>query len=465
MEYQKIKETNLRVNEILFITLKIFINNLNKIIPLYCITGLLLNLLGVYFFDFRPLEGNFTPYTLVFIYFFVYLYINMFIIFSVDDEINNKGYHFRYILEKLTDNYLNAISVTILYLLFVFSFLIITYFSRYFFGVVRNTNIDFFRLIFSPLSPFIPLIINGLLLISVIWLIYWSIYYVFYLQSVLIKGYTGIKALKYSEFLVESRWWKVLFKLLFIIIIPYLLVYLLNFLISDLFNELPGEIVITVINDFASFYIVIGITVLFYNCVNVMSRYIKKQEKKNINEKLDYFSKKLKNSLYQKYQLSSLKKAVTNNDFDQKKYREKIKNLLDEYCYYDNENISVSEKIIINQFICSIFHFIRDFKINIIKITFNKQEVFLKANIELKMTDMNKGVSREIFNNYDIKMKKIQDQWIFNLKDLLNLFIINNINPEAYKYIKNKVQQEKNINLKCPEILEVIYKDNIENIL
>jgi hypothetical protein len=89
------------------------------------------------------------------------------------------------------------------------------------------------------------LIVAGLLLLLVVPGIIWSVYYVFVVYAVALRGLSGKKALDYSKSLVKGHWWEV-FAYLFVI---QLLGFLAGFLVAAPLAIAPDHLAIRVLSD------------------------------------------------------------------------------------------------------------------------------------------------------------------------------------------------------------------------
>lgn len=107
------------------------------------------------------------------------------------------------------------------------------------------------------------LILLGLFILLVVPAIIWSVYYIFVIQVVVLKGFGGKEALDYSKSLVKGRWWKLFGISALSVIISVVLGLALGFV--DAFS--PGFFSIftsTVLDVFTAFFTVV-ITVYFLN--------------------------------------------------------------------------------------------------------------------------------------------------------------------------------------------------------
>jgi hypothetical protein len=134
---------------------------------------------------------------------------------------------------------------------------------------------------FSKLASYIgtnllaAFILFGLSLLLVIPGIIWSLYYVFFMQVVFLRGIGGKDALDYSKSLVKGRWWKV-FWILFVMVLIYVAMFLVIGAISFFLPEAIAIILSICMYAAGTVFIIVGETILFLN--------------------LDYLSKKNRNA-------------------------------------------------------------------------------------------------------------------------------------------------------------------------
>lgn len=107
------------------------------------------------------------------------------------------------------------------------------------------------------------LIIVGFMLLLVIPGVIWSLYYIFVMQVVILRGIAGKAALNYSKSLVKGRWWNVFWKLLVLGLINIAIGVTIGFC-SVLAPDVIGIIAETFFNIVTAFYIV-GTTIIFLN--------------------------------------------------------------------------------------------------------------------------------------------------------------------------------------------------------